>query len=43
VTGTAAGVLARAAVLGEISEEPGRLTRRFATDALRRAADLVAE
>jgi hydantoinase/carbamoylase family amidase len=42
VTGTAAGVLARAAALGEISEEPGRLTRRFATDALRRAGDLVA-
>ena len=36
-------VLARAAALGEISEEPGRLTRRCATPALRRAADLVAE
>jgi hydantoinase/carbamoylase family amidase len=43
VTGTAAGVLARAAALGEISEEPGRLTRRFATGALRAAGDLVAE
>ena len=41
--GTAAGVLARAAALGEISEEPGRLTRRFATPALGRAADLVTE
>jgi allantoate deiminase len=41
VTGTAAGVLARAAALGEISEEPGRLTRRFATPAMTRAADLV--
>jgi hydantoinase/carbamoylase family amidase len=43
VTGTAAGVLARAAALGEISEEPGRLTRRFATGALRAAGDLVGE
>jgi len=43
VRGTAAGVLARAAALGEISEEPGRLTRRFATPALGRAADLVTE
>ena len=43
MTGTAAGVLARAAALGEISEEPGRLTRRFATGALRAAGDLVAE
>jgi len=42
VTGTAAGVLARAAALGEVSEEPGRLTRRFATAALRRAGELVA-
>ena len=41
MTGTAAGVLARAAALGEISEEPGRLTRRFATPAMTRAADLV--
>ncbi len=43
MTGTAAGVLARAAALGEISEEPGRLTRRFATGALRAAGELVAE
>ena len=43
MTGTAAGVLARAAALGEISEEPERLTRRFATGALRAAGDLVAE
>ena len=42
MTGTAAGVLARAAALGEISEEPGRLTRRFATPALRLAGELVA-
>jgi len=42
VTGTAAGVLARAAALGEISEEPGRLTRRFATEALAQAGGLVA-
>jgi allantoate deiminase len=43
VTGTAAELLARAAALGEISEEPGRLTRRFATTALARAGALVAE
>ena len=43
MTGTAAGVLARAVALGEISEEPGRLTRRFATGALRAAGDLVGE
>jgi hydantoinase/carbamoylase family amidase len=43
VTGTAAGVLARAAALGEISEEPGRLTRRFGTRALREAGELVGE
>ena len=42
MTGTAAGVLARAAALGEISEEPGRLTRRFATEALARAGGVVA-
>jgi hydantoinase/carbamoylase family amidase len=42
VTGTAADVLARCATLGGISEEPDRLTRRFATPALARAADLVA-
>jgi allantoate deiminase len=34
--------MARAAALGEISEEPDRLTRRFATPALARAGDLVA-
>jgi allantoate deiminase len=43
VTGTAAELLARAAALGEISEEPGRLTRRFATAALAQAGALVAE
>jgi allantoate deiminase len=42
VSGTAADVLARAAALAEISEEPERLTRRFATPALRRAGELVA-
>jgi allantoate deiminase len=42
MTGTAAGVLARAAALGEISEEPHRLTRRFATPALAQAGELVA-
>ncbi len=42
MTGTAADVLARCAMLGEISEEPDRLTRRFATPALGRAADVVA-
>ena len=40
--GTAADVLARADALGAISEEPDRLTRRFATPALARAGDLVA-
>jgi allantoate deiminase len=40
--GTAAGVLARAAALGEISEEPHRLTRRFGTPALTEAGELVA-
>ena len=40
--GTAAEVLARVAILGEISEEPDRLTRRFATPALARAGDVVA-
>lgn len=34
--------MARAAGLGEISEEPGRLTRRFATPASTRAGELVA-
>jgi allantoate deiminase len=43
VAGTAADVLARADELAAISEEPDRLTRRFATDALRRAGDLVAD
>ena len=43
MTGTAAAVLARAAALGGISEEPGRLTRRFAPGAIRRAGELVAE
>ena len=42
VTGTAADVLARIEALGEISEEPDRLTRRFATPALGRAGDAVA-
>jgi allantoate deiminase len=42
VAGTAADVLARAAELGAISEEPHRLTRRFATPALARAGELVA-
>jgi hydantoinase/carbamoylase family amidase len=39
VAGTAADVLARADELAAISEEPGRLTRRFATPALARAGD----
>jgi allantoate deiminase len=43
VVGTAADVLTRAEVLGEISEEPGRLVRRFGTPAAARAADRVAE
>jgi allantoate deiminase len=42
VSGTAADVLARAEELGAISEEPGVLTRRFATPALARAGELVA-
>ena len=42
MTGTAAGVLARAAALGEISEEPHRLTRRFGTPALAQAGQAVA-
>jgi allantoate deiminase len=42
VSGTAADVLTRAAVLAAISEEPDRLTRRFATPALARAGELVA-
>jgi allantoate deiminase len=40
--GSAAELLSRAAALAEISEEPDRLTRRFATPALARAGDLVA-
>lgn len=42
MAGTAAELLARADELASISEEPGRLTRRFATPALARAGDLVA-
>ena len=42
MTGTAAEVLARVDALGEISEEADRLTRRFATPALKRAGELVA-
>ncbi len=42
MVGTAADVLARADALGEISEEPDRLVRRFATPAAARAADRVA-
>jgi allantoate deiminase len=42
VTGTAADVLARCATLGEISEEPDRLTRRVATPALAKAGEVVA-
>lgn len=42
MSATAAEVLARAAALAEISEEPDRLTRRFATPALTRAGELVA-
>lgn len=42
MSGTAADVLDRAAALAEISEEADRLTRRFATPALRRAGELVA-
>jgi allantoate deiminase len=34
-------VLERCDLLGRISEEPGRLTRRFGTDAMRAANDLV--
>ena len=39
---TAAAVLERCARLGRISEEPGRLVRRYATPAMREANDLVA-
>ena len=41
MTGTAAEVLARCAELGELSEEPDRLTRRFATPAHVQAGELV--
>jgi allantoate deiminase len=37
----AATVLERCARLAEVSEEPGRLVRRFGTDAMRRANELV--
>jgi hydantoinase/carbamoylase family amidase len=40
--GSAQLVLERCAALGGISEEPGRLTRRFATEALARAGEEVA-
>ncbi len=36
-------VMQRADVLGGISEEPHRLTRRFATPAMRQASEIVAE
>ena len=39
---TAATVLERCARLGEVSEEPDRLVRRYATPAMREANDLVA-
>jgi allantoate deiminase len=39
---SAARVLERCDRLAEISEEPGRLTRRFGTEAMRRANELVA-
>jgi len=39
---SAASVLERCARLGGISEEPGRLVRRYATPAMREANDLVA-
>jgi allantoate deiminase len=38
---SAATVLERCARLGEVSEEPGRLVRRFATPAMREANELV--
>ena len=41
MTGTAAEVLARCAELGELSEEPDRLTRRFATPAHGQAGELL--
>ena len=42
MTGTAADVLARCAMLGEVSEEPDGLTRRFGTPALASAGEIVA-
>src|SRR5262245_12264679 len=41
--GAAATVLERADALARFSEEPDRLTRRFATDALRAASEQVLE
>ena len=41
-SGSAALVLERIDALAEISEEPGALTRRFATPALAQAGELVA-
>ena len=38
---TAASVLERCAALGRVSEEPGRLVRRYATPAMREAYELV--
>src|SRR5690349_24505578 len=40
-TSAAATVVRRADALAACTEEPGRLTRRFATPALREAGDLV--
>src|SRR5918996_4708768 len=42
-TSTAALVLERADRLAACTEDPGRLTRRFATPALAQAGDLVCE
>src|SRR5579884_1549534 len=39
---TARSVMERCDVLGAISEEPDRRTRRYGTDAMRRVNDLVA-
>jgi allantoate deiminase len=39
--GDAATVLARCAALGQVSEEPGRLVRRYGTPAMARANELV--
>ena len=38
---TAAAVLERCAALGQVSEEPDRLVRRYATPAMRAANELV--